>query len=198
MISLDGKRLDTVSCAIQIKVLLTAYDENIFSVTETTLREMTTQLVSLETYPFTREPFWKAFFRTLTADRTGLSPRINDDYRSKFFAALGDVDLNDESQGQNIPAVVWAEVSKNISTIIEDKDMFLTTQGYLGLSQEGFRVGDVVCILLGGEVPFLLRQASPPHTGLFNLLSECYVHGVMDGEVMKDEADDQLETFVIE
>jgi hypothetical protein len=60
--------------------------------------------------------------------------------------------------------------------------MFLTTRGYLGLGQEGFRPGDIVCILSGGEVPFLLRQLRPQHPEAFHFLGECYVHGVMDGE----------------
>ena len=76
--------------------------------------------------------------------------------------------------------------------------MFLTTRGYVGLGQEGFRSGDVVCILLGGEVPYLLRQSASPHMGYFNLLSECYVHGIMDGEAMKDRESDHLETFIID
>ena len=196
-ISVEGKRLDTVKFAFQIKSLLSANGGNHFSTTETNLREIVGQLLLSATYSFTDEPSWKAFFRTLTADRTALSPRINDGYRSKFFAALSDVNLNHENWGENLPAVVWAEISKNIGPIIEDKDMFLTSQGYLGLGQEGFRSGDIVCILLGGEVPYLLRQTVSSHTGIFNLLSECYIHGIMDGEAMKDQASDNLETFII-
>ena len=75
--------------------------------------------------------------------------------------------------------------------------MFLTAQGYLGLSQEGFRIGDVVCIFSGGDVPYLLRQAMPPHDGMFQFLSECYVHGVMDGEAMNNLESNHLESFFI-
>ncbi|KAF8851953.1 hypothetical protein BDZ45DRAFT_600670 [Acephala macrosclerotiorum] len=56
--------------------------------------------------------------------------------------------------------------------------MFLTAGGYLGLGHEGFNVGDIVCILSGGEVP--------------------YVHGVMDGEVVDDLDRSPLENFRIE
>lgn len=195
-IGVEGTRFDTVKCAIQIKSLLSVNGDTHFSTTEMMLREIAAQLFLPETYPFTGEPVWKALFRTLTADRTALSPRINEDYRSKFFATLSDVNLNDENWGQNLPAVVWAEISKNIGPIIEDKDMFLTTRGYLGLGQEGFQTGDMVCILLGGEVPYLLRQTV--HNGTAQLLSECYVHGIMDGEAMNDLSNDHLETFMID
>jgi hypothetical protein len=63
-------------------------------------------------------------------------------------------------EGQKLPATAWAEVSKTIEQIIEPKHLFVTTKEYLGLSQEGFKVGDVVCIFLGGEVPFLLIEGN--------------------------------------
>jgi len=199
-ICLEGIRLDTVERVIRIKSILMAKGENSFSVTETRLREMASEVTSLETYPFTGEPFWIVFFRTLTADRTALSPRINEDYRAKFMNAFGDWKLNDEGKGQNLPARVWAEVSKDIGAIIEDKDIFLTTQGYLGLGHEGFAIGDLLCIFSGGEVPFLLRRSGsmPPHDEMFQFLSECYIHGVMDGEATKNIESDYLEPLLIE
>lgn len=199
-ICLEGIRLDTVDRIIRIKSILTSKDETSFSVTETRLREMAAEVTSLETYPFTGEPYWVAFFRTLTTDRTALSPRISEDYRAKFMNTFGDWKLNDAGVGQNLPAKAWAEISKSICAIIKDRNMFLTTRGYLGLSQEGFRIGDVVCIFSGGEVPFLLRQAGamPPYDGLFQFLCECYIHGVMDGEAMKNIKSNYLSPFSIE
>jgi hypothetical protein len=72
--------------------------------------------------------------------------------------------------------------------------MFFTVQGYLGLGQERFRVGDIVCIFSGGEVPFLVRQAKS-YSGMFQFLSECYVLGAMDGEAMKNSDSSDLESF---
>ena len=197
-ICLEGMRLDTVKNVIPIKSILTMNDEGSFSVTETILQDMAVKVTSLETYPFTGEPFWIAFFRTLTADRTALSPRIKEEYRAKYLAAFSDWKLNYEELDQNLPARAWAEVSKSIGAIIGDKDMFLTIGGYLGLGHEGFQIGDIVCIFIGGEVPFLLRQAKTPHDGMFQLLSECYIHGVMDGQAMNNQESDHLERFLIE
>lgn len=196
-ICLEGMHLDIVKRVIRIKSILTAKDENSISVTETRLREMAAEVISLEIYPFTGEPLWKAFFRTLTADRTALSPRVSEEYRAKYLTAFRDWKLSDEGGGQSLPAIAWAEVSKTIGTIIEDKDMFLTARGYMGLSQEGFQIGDLVCIFSGGEVPFLLRQDMPPHDGMFQFLSECYVHGVMDGEAMSNLESNHLQPFLI-
>ena len=99
---------------------------------------------------------------------------------------------------QSLPAEAWTEVSKAIATIIEDKDMLLTERGYLGLSHEGFHIGDVVCVFTGGEVPFLLREGGASGNGMFQLLGECYIHGVMDGEVMQSPESKCMERFEIE
>jgi len=155
---LEGVRLDTVSRVIPIKLMLMAKDESC-AVTEAILQELAGQLVSMKNYPFTGEPFWIAFFRTLTADRTALSPRIREEYRAKFLTTSTDWKLNHGEVEQNLPAKAWTEVSKGIATIIEDKNMFLTERGYLGLGQEGFQIGDVVCVFTGGEVPFLLSES---------------------------------------
>ena len=62
--------------------------------------------------------------------------------------------------------------------------LFRTKQGYLGIASMHFDVGDHVCVLDGGRVPFVLF---PRDDGYWSLVSECYVHGIMDGEALKDE-----------
>jgi hypothetical protein len=42
---------------------------------------------------------------------------------------------------------------------------------------------DILCIFLGGNVPFILR---PLGDGSYELVGEAYVHGVMDGEFMTE------------
>jgi hypothetical protein len=55
--------------------------------------------------------------------------------------------------------------------------------------------GDVVCILLGCDFPVLLRKVD----GHYTFIGECYAHGIMDGEAMKDLAEGKykLEKFEI-
>ncbi|KAK9772844.1 putative Heterokaryon incompatibility domain-containing protein [Seiridium cardinale] len=90
-------------------------------------------------------------------------------------------------------------------TICERRRLFLTLNGYLGLAPDIVREGDIVAVLSGGDVPFLLRpftedgidQAStgtslrPKNndpsaktpTG-YRLVGECFVHGLMAGEAV--------------
>jgi hypothetical protein len=196
-ISLQGTCLDTVERIIDVKSILEGEERGSYYVTQAILRDIAADVISVEKYPFTDEPHWKALFRTLTADRTALSPRINEGYRKKFFGTLGDLNVNDEDLERSLSDAAWAEVSKSVGQIIEDKDIFLTTKGYLGLGQEGFQIGDIICVFSGGEVPFLLRHISLPEDRKFQLLSECYVHGVMDGEALQGRNDTFLETFLI-
>ncbi|EGU81605.1 hypothetical protein FOXB_07883 [Fusarium oxysporum f. sp. conglutinans Fo5176] len=70
-----------------------------------------------------------------------------------------------------------------------DRVLFTTECGYLGLGSEGIQVGDYVALLYGAKVPFLLRRVKWSDSGLltqecteFQLVSECYVRGIMHGE----------------
>lgn len=52
---------------------------------------------------------------------------------------------------------------------------------------EGSISGDTICIIHGASVPFVLRS-KPQNIGSntdYQLVGDCYVHGIMDGEALK-------------
>lgn len=53
--------------------------------------------------------------------------------------------------------------------------------GYLCMLPDEASLGDKIVLVKGGQVPLLLR----PQQANFQLIGECYVHGIMDGKVMK-------------
>jgi len=57
----------------------------------------------------------------------------------------------------------------------------VTKNGFVGTVPDLAQAGDVVAILKGGRVPFIL-QKSDARSGAFRLIGECYVHGLMNGE----------------
>ena len=57
-----------------------------------------------------------------------------------------------------------------------------TYGGYLGLVPAGAILGDVIAVVMGCDVPLVLRPVMG-ETSRFTLIGECYVHGVMSGEV---------------
>lgn len=64
--------------------------------------------------------------------------------------------------------------------------VFRTSKGYLGLGPESLQSGDHVVIVHGSTVPFILHRCDQDK---FTLIGEAYVHGIMDGEGMKDDAE---------
>ena len=56
--------------------------------------------------------------------------------------------------------------------------------GYLGLVPRHTRVGDMLCVFRNCVVPFVVRECSG---GQYEVGGECYVHDVMQGELVDDE-----------
>ncbi|KAN0088998.1 HET domain containing protein [Hyaloscypha variabilis] len=65
---------------------------------------------------------------------------------------------------------------------------FTTKNGYMGLSPYSSRIGDSIVILLGGRTPFILRRT---RKGGYRFIGECYVHGMMNGEGLGQNAEMQ-------
>lgn len=58
-----------------------------------------------------------------------------------------------------------------------------TSNLYMGLAPAAAKVGDVVCIFFGGQVPYVIRKKQGSEE--FEFIGECYLNGLMDGGLMK-------------
>ena len=67
---------------------------------------------------------------------------------------------------------------------VGDRKLMRTLGGYLGLVPKSASIGDHIVLLKGGRVPYVLREAG---RNKFELIGECYVHGVMHGEAFDAE-----------
>ena len=72
-----------------------------------------------------------------------------------------------------------------------------------GLCPDGIRTGDIVVILHGGKVPYILREnksrngeSHSEHSTFHEFVGECYLEGVMHGEIMS-QLTTEPETFDI-
>ena len=79
------------------------------------------------------------------------------------------------------------ELSSYITTLdwmLIGRQLVVTTDGHMGLAHSTVKPGDAVCILLGGQTPFILRSNGKA----WEFQGESYIHGLMSGEVfsMKD------------
>ncbi|SPO02001.1 related to heterokaryon incompatibility protein (het-6OR allele) [Cephalotrichum gorgonifer] len=57
-----------------------------------------------------------------------------------------------------------------------------TAQGFWGLGPGAMRQGDVCAVLLGADVPFVLRPTETK--GQYKVVGECYMYNFMDGDVV--------------
>lgn len=64
-----------------------------------------------------------------------------------------------------------------------------TCEGYIGLAPRMAQPGDQVCVLLGGNMPLLLRPA--PNLQ-YQVVGECYIHGLMHGEAVLGPREDPI------
>ena len=78
--------------------------------------------------------------------------------------------------------------------VANQRKFFITKKGLFGLGPGVMREGDWVAVLLGADVPFVLREVGgeqrPPSDPFpddvkFQLVGECYVNGLMTGAAVK-------------
>ena len=64
--------------------------------------------------------------------------------------------------------------------------MFLTDSGWLGFCGEHAKEGDQVCVLFGGDTPYVLPPtATSGARSPYTLIEPCYIHGIMEGELVE-------------
>ena len=73
-----------------------------------------------------------------------------------------------------------------------NRRLFVTSSGHLGLGPAGMMSGDIVAILFGGNVPYILR---PLVNKQWHFVGECYLDGYMDGEAMEGRGSSRDEWF---
>jgi len=73
------------------------------------------------------------------------------------------------------------KVVTDLPTFSNGRHLSETQNGRLGSMPKGTKVGDKICILYGGNLPYVIR---PCGEGKYTLVGDCYVNGLMYGEAM--------------
>ena len=90
------------------------------------------------------------------------------------------------------PPDVLRESDKRVKTRLRNRCFFIAGEDgdqYMGIGSEHIREGDVVCTLLGGKTPCILR----PKEDKWEFLGECYVDCIMYGEAMNRTEEEGFE-----
>lgn len=84
-------------------------------------------------------------------------------------------------------------MTREIFLVLNRRELFGMGNGLLGVGPNSLREGDKVCVFYDARQPFALRELED---GSFRLLGECYVHGIMHGEALRD-GEQTSRTFAI-
>src|SRR6266536_3325264 len=75
----------------------------------------------------------------------------------------------------------WVKFSLPAGKTCDSRKFFLLQNGYFGLGPAIMKPGDVVGVVLGASVPFILRR----YGECYKVVGECYAHGLMGGEAVR-------------
>jgi len=142
----------------------------------------------------------------------GVEVRLSSE-QVKLYAKMSEFDCSSNEEfekafprtGSNVKAYwQWADkvrqsYKSSLSWDIEGNIMFFISKlGYMGVSHCGVREGDAISVLMGGQIPFILR----PEDEHYLLVEGAFVWGIMDGEIFENksskEVKDMVETFNIQ
>jgi hypothetical protein len=147
------------------------------------LRSLSTLISDASKLPSVRE---QAIWRTAVADqeiRQGIKkPRLSEGKIRTIHEALKNEDLTVVDAQKLIDAGL-SDFCQQIQVIARDRRPLLASGGFLGIGPHETEPGDLIFILLGAGVPYIMRRRG--QEGKLRLIGEAYVHGIMDGEAMK-------------
>lgn len=140
-----------------------------------------------------RQLEYASIWRTLAADVTSLGGAAPASFGEEYHKVCEYLDLIDNCdynamEVATMPKAKDLEASMNDSLFVDawfqaafQRHFCSTKKKRMGLVPNAALKGDLVVLLLGADVPFVIR---PIDVGLFALIGECYVHGIMNGEAL--------------
>jgi hypothetical protein len=134
---------------------------------------------------FTGETSMEAFNHTIVADIGRKYYQTGSEVFSRGYAIdWGIIEQDrDNLTARERQKQSWMLIDMKATTM--GRKLFETSRGFMGLGPPGAQVGDQVCLLLGGQVLYVLRDRGDGHS---EFIGECYVHGMMDGQACEDES----------
>ncbi|MCJ1395419.1 hypothetical protein MMC18_008305 [Xylographa bjoerkii] len=131
----------------------------------------------------------KKLWRTLVADRDPKGRLPPTWYHQACVDALynvngnGDLDVNAVIAESKSP--LMTQYLERVRDITWNRRLTRTRNGRLGLLPAGAEALDLVCVLQGCSVPVLLRPLDVMVGDGFELIGECYIDGIMEGEAVE-------------
>jgi hypothetical protein len=171
------------------------------------------------------QPLREAIWRTIIGDRSDterpapasyekimtaqislgqkLEPYISRDGPEMFFKDLpkefesefGTTGIREEIRRTNME---FQNIDFLFDHPVSQRSFCVTERGYIGMVPHLSKVGDIVCVFFGAQVPFVLRSIDLDQgsTERYQLVGESYIHGIMDGQAFGLDYDETDFTLV--
>lgn len=111
------------------------------------------------------------------------------DFEQKYEALFKGAPIPADFGPKLTPGERWWEFIKPYALAMDatlaGRSIFVTERGMLGVGPKNVQQGDLVCVLFGGDVPFILREMDRGER-LNILVGDAYVQGLMYGEAVHD------------
>ncbi|OCL01420.1 HET-domain-containing protein [Glonium stellatum] len=122
---------------------------------------------------------------------------MDDQFIAEWFRLL----QVDEGRAFPILQSQWADFIDACIKPLSGRSFFITSNKLMGIGPPNMGAGDKAVILAGSNVPFVLRLEDQVEgsQSSFKLLGEAYVHGVMDGSLVRktSEGNPHWETYTL-
>jgi hypothetical protein len=126
------------------------------------------------------EAFWRTLTRDYCFDEEFELQRIKEPYSHVLAGTVWWDNVTNSRQSWSKDPT---DFSCSLYNISEGTQFFVTSKGYMGMGNP--KVHDKVFVLRGGNTPFVLRSHANLDAHMqFTVVGNCYVHGIMDGEVL--------------
>lgn len=167
-------------------------------------------LLCLPTY-VTNKGVFEAFVGTLSAQTDGSSADLGEESEDRVDSAEAWFQQNVgwSSHPASWATKIWHTVRDKwypgagmlfqaaLLQACVGRKFFITEKGFIGIGPACMKPGDFVAVLLGVRVPLAIRRTEDQK---YILLGECYVDGIMDGELVQAQRgagkDPELFTFI--
>lgn len=131
--------------------------------------------------------YLEAFSATLVADTSALGGEASTTLRRALILIL-EASEGTDSIYNTEPIKEYLQCALDI---VPGRCFFVLDNGYIGLGPGNMAVEDEVCILAGGSVPYVV-SVPEGERGHRTFIGECYVHGIMHGEAVRDRGGSSL------
>lgn len=141
-------------------------------------------------------PVDEVIWRTLLVDEVCKESRRCRQDDKQYFEAWKSVYATDDGPAKEVERLEAAGVDMKALKLKTDKWMdrmahigghalSIMSSRRLGLVPNASINGDRIAIFCGGRVPFVIRAVDGASPNKWQLVGPCYIHGVMDGELME-------------